>query len=528
MFKVLSSDNLSVEGIKVLQQDPDIQLDSREKVPADELLRIIKDYDALIVRSDSKVTKEVIAAGTRLKVIGRAGVGLDNVDVPEATRRGIIVMNTPDGNTISTAEHTFSLLLALARNIPQADASVRTGKWERKKFMGTELYGKTLGVIGLGRIGTEVSRRAQAFGMKILAYDPFLTEEKADKLKVTLASVDTLIAQSDFITVHTPKNKETESLIGKAQFEKMKPTARVINCARGGIINQDDLREALKSGRIAGAALDVFEPEPPTDAELVAQKTLIVTPHLGASTEEAQVNVAIVMAEQIIDALKGRMIRNAVNIPSIPPELLKEMTPYLNLTEKLASFLAQMIDGQLKRITLTYAGEVCEFPTGLLTTAAVKGLMSFMLSDTINYVNAGFMAKERGIEVRETTTQEAQDFTSTISVAIETDKWQREIIGTLIGRKREPYVVSVFGYHTDFVPEGILLVFTHTDEPGIVGRMGTLLGDAHVNIAALHMGRRELGGDAVSILNLDAEVPAPLLAKLSQAAKIKDMKLVKL
>jgi D-3-phosphoglycerate dehydrogenase len=455
-------------------------------------------------------------------------VGLDNVDVPEATRRGIIVMNTPDGNTISTAEHTCSLLMALARNIPQADASVRGGKWERKKFMGTELYGKTLGIIGLGRIGTEVARRAQAFGMTILAHDPFLTQEKADKLKVTLATVDALIAQSDFITVHTPKNKETENLIGRAQFEKMKPTARVINCARGGIINQADLCEALASGRIAGAALDVFEPEPPTDPTLLGLKNLILTPHLGASTEEAQVNVAIVMAEQIIDALKGRMIRNAVNIPAIPPELLKELTPYLNLTEKLASFLAQMIDGQLKRITLTYAGEVCDYPTSLLTTAAVKGLLAYMLSDTINYVNAAYLAKERGIEVRETTTQESQDFTSTVSVSIETDKWQREIVGTLIGRKREPYVVSVFGYHTDFAPEGILLVFTHTDEPGIVGRMGTLLGDAHVNIAALHMGRKALGSDAVSILNLDAEVPEPLLAKLSQAAKIKDMKLVKL
>lgn len=528
MFKVLISDNLSPEGQKVFQADPEIQLDAREKVLPDELLKIIKDYDALVIRSDSKVTKEVIAAGTRLKVIGRAGVGLDNVDIAEATRRGIIVMNTPDGNTISTAEHTISMMMTLARNIPQADASVRQGKWERKKFTGTELYGKTLGIIGLGRIGTEVAKRALAFGMNILAYDPFLTREKADKLGIKLGTVDEIVIRADFITVHTPKNKDTEGLIGKAQFDKMKPTTRIINCARGGIIKQDDLREALKAGRIAGAALDVFEQEPPADQELLKLPNVVVTPHLGASTEEAQVNVAIVMAEQIRDALEGRMIRNAVNIPAIAPELLKEVSPYLTLIERLSSFLAQVTDGQLKKITVRYAGEVCEYPTGILTMAAVKSLLSCMLSDTINFVNAGVLAKERGIEVAETTTQEVQDFQSTVTVCVEGDWGRREIVGTLIGKRRDPYVVSVFGYHTDFVPEGILLVFTHTDEPGIVGRMGTLLGDEHINIAALHMGRKEIGGDAVSILNLDAQASPELLAKLAQTAKIKDLKLVTL
>jgi D-3-phosphoglycerate dehydrogenase / 2-oxoglutarate reductase len=528
MFKVLISDNLSAEGQRILKADPEVELDAREKVSPEELLKIIPNYDALIVRSDSKVTKEVLAAGKRLKVVGRAGVGLDNVDSAEATRLGIIVMNTPDGNTISTAEHTFSMIMALARNIPQADTSLRAGKWERKKFMGTELYGKTLGIIGLGRIGTEVAKRALAFGMRILAYDPFVTQEKAEKLGIELATVEEIIAGGDFITVHTPKNKETDGLIGKAQFDKMKPGVRIINCARGGIIRQADLREALKSGKVAGAALDVYEEEPPKDTELLNLANIIVTPHLGASTEEAQINVAIVMAEQILDVLKGRMIRNAVNIPSIPTELFKEMTPYLTMAERLASFHAQVLDGQVKKITLKYAGEVCEFPTNLLSVAAVKGLLSSMLSDTINFVNALVLAKERGIEIVETSTKETQDFTSTFAMEVETDKSVRQIVGTLIGKKRELRVVSVFGFHTDFVPEGHLLVFTHTDEPGIVGRMGTMLGDAHVNIAALHMGRNQLGGDAVSILNLDGGVPQALLAKLAQTAKIKDIKLVKL
>lgn len=528
MYKVLISDNLAMEGQRILKADPEIELDAREKVAAEELLRIIGNYDALIVRSDSKVTKEIIAAGKNLKVIGRAGVGLDNIDVPEATRRGIIVMNTPDGNTISTAEHTFAMLMSLSRNIPQADASMRAGKWERKKFMGAELYDKIMGIIGLGRIGTEVAKRAQAFGMKVLAYDPFISREKADQLNIQLVSVDEIIPRADYITVHTPKNSETENLICQAQFEKMKPTARVVNCARGGIICQADLLAALKTGRIAGAALDVYDEEPPKDPDLLAAPNLVITPHLGASTEEAQVNVAIVMAEQVLDALKGRVIRNAVNIPSVPTELLRDLSPYLELVQKLASFQAQMLDGRLKRVTVKYAGEVCDYPTNILTVAAVKSLLSFMLSDTINFVNARLLAKERGIEVMETTTQETHDFTSTIAVRVETDQWEREIVGTLIGKKREPYVVSVFGYHTDFTPTGILLVFIHKDEPGIIGRMGTALGDAHINIAALHMGRNEVGGDAVSIMNLDAEVPVELLGKLAQMSKLKEIKLVKL
>jgi len=492
-------------------------------------LKIIPEYDALIIRSASKVTREVIAAGKRLKVIGRAGVGLDNVDVPEATRRGIIVMNTPDGNTISTAELTFSMLMSLARNIPQADVSVKAGKWEKTKFTGAELYGKTLGIIGLGRIGTEVAKRAQAFHMNLIAYDPFLSQEKADQLNVRVVGLDEIYAQADFITLHTPKNKDTEGMIGKAQLEAMKPSARLINCARGGLIREDDLYEALQAKRIAGAALDVYAQEPPApDSKLLGLPNLVLTPHLGASTEEAQVNVAIVMAEQIRDALKENRVRNAVNIPSVPPELLKDMAPYLELTQRLASFQAQMLNGQLKKVTLKFAGEVCDYPTDLLTVTAVKSLLSAMLSDTINFVNARVLAKERGIEVVEVVTKEALDFTTTVAVHVETDKCEREIVGTLIGKKRDPYVVSVFGFHTDFSPEGILLVFTHQDEPGIIGRMGSVLGDAKINIAALHMGRRQLGGEAVSILNLDSEVNAALLAKLSQTAQIKDIKLVKL
>jgi len=528
MFKVLISDNLAIEGQEILKADPEIELDARDKVASDELLKIIKDYDALIIRSATKVTKEVLDAAPKLKVIGRAGVGIDNVDVAEATRRGIIVMNTPDGNTISTAEHTFSMIMALSRNIAQADCSVKAGKWERKKFMGTELYGKILGIVGLGRIGTELAKRAQAFGMTIMAFDPFLTKEKAEQLNVRLASLEEIITQADYITVHTPKNKETIGLFGKEQFEKMKPTARIINCARGGIIRQDDLREALKAGKIAGAALDVYESEPPDDRELFALPNVVLTPHLGASTAEAQINVGIIIAEQIRDALKGGMIRNAVNIPSVGPELLKEIVPYLELADRLGSFQAQMLDGQLKKVTVKYAGEVCDYPTDLMTVAAVKGLLSVMLSESLNFVNARVLAKERGIEIVESTSTDTVDFTSTIAVQVETDKEEREIVGTLIGKKREPYVVSVFGYHTDFVPQGNLLVFMHKDEPGIVGRMGSILGNAKINIAALHMGRNEIGGDAVSILNIDSEVPRELITQLAQTGKIKTIKSVNL
>lgn len=528
MFKVLISDNLSKAGQEVLTNDAEIELDAREKVSSEELLKIIPDYDALIIRSASKVTKEVLAAGKKLKVIGRAGVGIDNIDIPEATRRGIIVMNTPDANTISTAEHTFSMMMALARNIPQADTSMKAGKWERKNFMGTEVYGKVLGVIGLGRIGSELAKRAQAFGMTVIAYDPFLTEEKADQLNVQLATVDHILAKADFISVHTPKNKETEGMINKQAFEKMKNSCRVINCARGGIINQDDLKLALRNGLIAGAALDVYNEEPPADQDLASVPNLIMTPHLGASTEEAQVNVGIIMAEQLLDTLKGGLIRNAINIPSIAPELLKELSPYLELAEKLGQLQGQLIDGQLKKITVEFAGEVCSFPTNLMSVSAIKGLLSNMLSDSLNFVNTLILAKERGIEIVETTKKEPADFTSTITVKVETTKEVQEITGTVIGIKREPYVVSVAGYHTDFIPKGYLLFYIHRDEPGIVGRMGSVLGNENINIAALHMGRDKVGGEAVSILNVDSDVPKALLEKLSEVGNISKIKLVKL
>lgn len=528
MFKVLISDNLSKEGQAVLQNDPEIELDAREKVSAEELLEIIPEYDALIIRSASKVTEAVLEAGKKLKVIGRAGVGIDNIDIPAATRRGVIVMNTPDANTISTAEHTFSMMMAVSRNIPQADASMKAGKWERKNFMGTEVYGKTLGVIGLGRIGTELAKRAQAFRMNVIAYDPFLTEEKAEKLNVKLASVDEILSNADYISVHTPKNKDTEGMINKDAFAKMKPTCRVINCARGGIINQDDLKEALREGKIAGAALDVYNEEPPEDKDLANVPNLIMTPHLGASTEEAQINVGIIMAEQVMDALKGGLIRNAVNIPSVAPEVLKEVSPYLSLSEKLGLFQAQMMDGQVKKITVEYAGEVCDYPTDLMTVSAVKGLLTPMLSESLNFVNTLVLAKERGIEIIETTKKDEQDFTSTISVIVETTTETQKIKGTVIGANRDPRIIGIADYHTDFTPAGYLLYYLHKDEPGIVGKMGTILGNEKINIAALHMGRDKVGGEAISILNVDSDIPKALMEKLAGAGQIHKIKLVKL
>ncbi|MBI2447601.1 MAG: phosphoglycerate dehydrogenase [Candidatus Omnitrophica bacterium] len=526
-MKILITDGLSKEGLDILREEKDMELDVRDKVAQDELKRIIKDYEGLIIRSATKVTREIINNAERLKVLGRAGVGLDNVDVDSASKRGIIVMNTPEGNTISTAEHTFSMLLALSRNIPQANLSVKNNEWERKKFTGVEVFRKTLGIIGLGRVGGEVAKRAISFGMKVIAYDPFLSMEKAEKLEVELADLKDLLSRSDYISVHTPLIDDTRHLISKNEFKIMKDGVRIINCARGGIIDEAALFDAIKSKKVAGAALDVFETEPPVDNRLMELDCVITTPHLGASTEEAQVNVAIDIAKQVRDALKGRGIRNAVNIPSVTPEVFKVIEPYVKLAEKIGSLQSQMASGRISQVKVNYGGEVTNHELAPITIALIKGLLTPVLGETVNYVNASFIAKERGIEVRETRTTDVEDFTNLISVEVRTDKMSNSISGTLF-TKNTPRIVRIDNFYVHAVPEGYMIITFNLDKPGIIGGIGTILGKNNINIAGMTFGREESTGQAITVLNVDSPVSQDVLDQVKGLPNISDAKLIKL
>ncbi|MEA3305450.1 MAG: phosphoglycerate dehydrogenase [Candidatus Omnitrophota bacterium] len=525
--KILISDPLAEEGIKILEKEKGFKVDVKPKLPPDELKELIKDYDALIIRSATKVTAAIISKAEKLKIVGRAGVGLDNVDINAASKKGIIVMNAPAGNTISTAEHTMSLILALSRNIAQANISIREGKWERKKFMGSELYNKTLGVIGLGRIGAEVAKRALSFKMKVLAYDPYFSEEKSKKLEVELTDFKTLLKQADYITLHTPMTGETRHLIGKEEFRLMKQGARIINCARGGIIDEEALNEALESSRIAGAAIDVYEKEPPTDNPLIKRPNVIATPHLGASTEEAQVNVAIDIAESVRDAILDKGIRNAVNAPSIDPEMLKNMRPYLRLAEKIGLLQAQLTNDRIRRVKIKYIGDVTEYDIAPITMALVKGLLSPILQETINYMNALLIAKNRGIEIMESKTTEIMDFANAIAVTIETGKGKNLVMGSLF-TKTDPRIIRINNFYVDLVPEGHLLYISNKDMPGVIGDIGTILGENNVNIAGMTFGRIKAGGDAITVLNIDNAPGQEVAEKLCKTKNINDVKIMKL
>ncbi|HEX9157982.1 MAG TPA: phosphoglycerate dehydrogenase, partial [Syntrophales bacterium] len=420
MKRVLISDTLSPEGIEILKNTPGLEVDVMTNLTPDELKGVIKDYDGLAIRSATKVTKEIIEKADNLKVVGRAGIGVDNVDVNAASKRGIVVMNTPGGNTITTGEHSIAMMFALARQIPQATASMKSGKWEKSKFMGNEVYNKTLGIIGIGRVGTIVADRAQGLKMSVIAYDPFLAPETAEKMGITLVTLDELLKRSHFISVHTPLTKDTKNIINAASIAKMRNGVFIINCARGGIINEKDLLEALKSGKVAGAALDVFDEEPTKNTELVNHPHVICTPHLGAATDEAQRNVAIAIAEQIADFLTKGEIRNAINFPSVSAELLTHIQPYLALAEKLGTFEAQIVKGGIEEVAVEYAGDIVNYNVAPLTIALIKGLLTPILNANINYINAPFIAKERNIRVVESKTSEVKDFTSMISVTIKT------------------------------------------------------------------------------------------------------------
>ncbi|WP_027417284.1 phosphoglycerate dehydrogenase [Aneurinibacillus terranovensis] len=519
MYKVLVSDPLSEFGIQKLLDAPDVEVVRQTGLSESELINIIAEYDALLVRSQTKVTAAVIQAGKKLKAVGRAGVGVDNIDLNAATNAGVVVINAPDGNTISTAEHSFAMLMALARRIPMAYKKLVDGEWDRKSFTGVELNNKVLGVVGLGRIGAEVAKRAKAFNMKVIAYDPFLTEERAQKLGVQYGTLDDVVARADFITVHTPLTKDTKYIINTKQFEKMKTGVRIINCARGGIINEKALLEAIQSGKVAGAALDVFEQEPPVENPLVGLPQVVVTPHLGASTVEAQENVAVDVSEEIIHILRNEPFKNAVNLPSVPAHVLEKVEPYFKLNEKLGEFIAQTAVGALKEVVVTYSGELTDIDTAPLTRTTLKGILSYHLGEGVNYVNAPALAKSRDIHVTEQKSNYSGGFTNLVSVTLKTSQEEKTVSGTLLNGYGAR-IVKIDGYSIDIVPQGHLLLIHHNDRPGAIGRVGTLLGTNDVNIATMQVGRRDLGGHAIMLLTVDKEVTPDVLDTLGELNEI--------
>ena len=526
-FKILICDDLSSEGLNLFNKEKNMSVSVKTKLPLEELKKEIADCDACVVRSATKLTREVIEAAKNLKVIGRAGVGLDNVDVEAASKKGIIVMNTPGGNTISAAEHTLSLMMAMARNIPMADASTKRGEWERKKFMGVELYEKTLGIMGLGRIGTEVAKRAQSFGMRVIAYDPYLRVEKANQIGVEIVTLDALLSQADYITLHMPLSADNKYLIGEAALEKVKKGVRFINCARGGLIDEAALAKAIQSGKVAGAALDVFENEPPKNSPLLTLPSVILTPHLGASTEEAQIAVAVDVAQSIVDYLMGRGVRNAVNVPSLDPEVMRELQPYISLAEKLGSLLAQLIDGHICQVDINYHGEMVNYETTTMTVALIKGLLTPILAESVNYVNASVLAKERGIKITESKSTGVTSFSNLIQVDVKTDKKTSSVAGTLFTRE-DPRIVMIDSFDVEAVPEGYMLLIANRDVPGIVGQVGTLLGENNINIAGMTLGRDKPGGQAISLVKVDGHIPDKVMQEIKKAKNVLDAKLIKL
>ncbi|MBS3886392.1 MAG: phosphoglycerate dehydrogenase [Firmicutes bacterium] len=524
-MKVLVSDQISDLGVAKLREKA--LVDVKTDMTPEQLVAVISQYDALVVRSSTKVTRQVLEAGTNLKVVGRAGVGVDNIDVEAATERGIIVINAPEGNTISAAEHTIAMMTSLARNIPDASTSMKKGEWKRSKFMGVELYKKTLGVVGIGRIGSEVIKRAKAMDMDILAYDPYIAAERAEKMGVTLTSLEEIYRKADFITVHTPLTKATKHMIGKKELAMMKDGVRIINCARGGLIDENALYDALVSGKVAGAALDVFEEEPVSCNPLCSLSSVIATPHLGASTEEAQVNVAVQVAEQVANALLGEPLVSAVNVPVIPPETLADVKPFIPLLKKLGSFYTQVFNGQVEAVEILYSGEIANYPVTPLTNSFLIGLLSVILQETVNYVNAPVIAKQRGIKVREVVSKTVENFTNLITVTIKTADGTQTIAGTLFNRD-DIRIVQIGKYRIEVIPSRYMLVTTYMDMPGVIGRFGITLGNHNINIAGMQVGRQSIGGEAVMVLQVDSPVSEEIIAKLQELDAIMSIRFVRL
>jgi D-3-phosphoglycerate dehydrogenase len=529
-MNVLICDPVSPKGISLLQQRPEFKVTVLQKRLSEaELLPLVADAVALVVRSETKVTRKLIEAAPQLRVVARAGVGVDNVDVEAATQRGIVVMNTPSGNTISTAELTFSMLMALARKIPQAHSSMKAGEWNRKAFQGVELYNKTLGILGMGRIGSEVARRAIVFGMRVLAYDPYLTLARANALQVELTELDEIYARADFITVHMPMNDETKGMLNTAAFSKMKRGVRVLNCARGGIINEADLFTAIQSGQVAGAALDVYETEPPPgNFPLRDLPQVIMTPHLGASTEEAQENVGIEAAEAITDYLLNGAVRNAVNLPNLDAKTYALVKPYLNLAEKLGRLVTQLAPKRNDRLVITYGGKATEVPEDPITRFVLKGFLESAGGKDVNQVNVRTLANSLGLRVEEIKSNEETDYNEWLHVAVHAGEQKISAGGTFYGAKNQPRIVRLNGQPVEIVPEGVLFLMTNKDRPGIVGYIGTLMGKHQVNIASMSLGRDIAGGHALTVLNLDSVPPSAALEEIQKDPDISNVRVVKL
>jgi D-3-phosphoglycerate dehydrogenase len=526
-LKVLVSDKLADDGIRMFEQAEGIDVDVNVGLSPEALKDIIKDYDALVIRSATKVTEDLLGAAVRLKVIGRAGIGLDNVDIPAATRRGIVVMNTPGGNIVTTAEHTVALLLSLSRNIPQGTGSLKAGRWEKKRLQGREVFGKTLGIVGYGRVGSIVADRAKGLKMQVIVHDPYANKDVVEQAGFKLVSLEELYAASDYISVHVPKLKDTVNLINRTAFEQMKPGVMIINCARGGILNEADLADALKSGKVAGAALDVFETEPPGDSPLFKFDNVIGTPHLGASTAEAQKNVAVAVAEQIISYLQTGTIMNAVNVPSVTGELLDKLQPYITLADRMGCLQAQLALGAIQTVTIKYLGDFQDLDMAPVTTAALKGLLTPFLKDDVNFVNAPIIAKERGIKVTESRSLEAEDFTNLIALQVKASESSNTVSGTIFG-KREPRIVRVNSFRLEVVPEGHLLLIRNADKPGAIGSIGTLLGKRKINIARMHVGQEQDGGRNVIFIDTDTPAPPKVIEELRALPLVKSVILLEL
>jgi len=521
MPKVLISDKMS-ERAKEIFDARGIEVDVKTGMSEDELIACIGEYDGLAIRSATKATAKVLAAADNMKVIGRAGIGVDNVDIAAATARGIVVMNTPFGNAITTAEHAIAMMMALARQIPEANTSTQESKWEKSRFMGVEVTGKTLGLVGCGNIGSIVADRALGLKMKVVAFDPFLGEERAKEIGVEKVELDELLKRADFITLHTPMTDQTRGIIDAAAIAKTRPGVRIINCARGGLVVEADLKAALKSGHVAGAALDVFESEPAKDNPLFGMENLVCTPHLGASTDEAQVNVAIQVAEQMSDFLLDGTVVNALNMASVSAEEAPRLAPYMKLAEQLGSFAGQLTESDLKSVTIEYAGHAAELNTKPLSAAALQGLLAPML-DSVNMVNAPVMASERGIELSEVRTERAGDYQTLVRLTVVTNTQSRSVTGTLFGGNR-PRVIEVKGVPLEAELRSHMLYVTNEDKPGLIGLLGTVLGDAGLNIATFQLGRADVGGDAIALVEVDQAVPADVLAKVAALPNVMQAK----
>jgi len=526
-MRILVCDGLEKTGVDQLRSAAGITVDERPTIGVDELMEIIDGYDALIVRSKTKVTAELINRAVNLRVVGRAGTGVDNIDVSAATQRGIVVMNAAAGNTVTTAEHTMAMLLSLARQIPQATASTRTGNWEKTRFVGVELMGKTLGIIGLGRIGAAVAARARAFAMGVLAYDPYFTQEAARELGIEMIGLNDLIARADFITLHTPLTDETRYLIDAAAIEKMKMGVRLINCARGGLIDERALVDGIVSGKVAGAALDVFEQEPTSpDNPLLSLEQVITTPHLGASTAEAQLGVATMIAEQVIDYLKHGTVRGAVNMPAVSAELLAAIGPYITLGEKIGLFQGQVFGHDLREVSIEYSGEVTEHDVKPITQAVIAGLLGPVI-ERVNMVNAAVVAEQRGIKVSESLLRRARDFASMIRVKSVTGDGESEVAGALFGR-RDGRIVRINGFSLEAIPKGHMLFLFNRDQPGILGAIATFIGTNNVNIGRLYLGRKKIGESALALIQIDQPMSENTIDALSKVPGVISVRQVKL